>query len=92
MVGNSAVLKTEIKFMVTRIGILVVFIGALTTAAYAMSIRPNEPGPGGLNGPEDCVLVTGGNNKAARCPKTKYMRVCGAPNPQSDRGRSCVNS
>lgn len=59
--------------------------------AQGLRVVPNEPGPGGLNGPKDCVLAEGGNKKQSMCPRAKYMKVCGAESASQDRRRSCVN-
>jgi hypothetical protein len=75
--------------MITRLAALL-FIAFFSSAAIAQEVRPNEPGPGQLNGTNDCVLVSGGTTKGNLCPKHAYMKVCGAPNGQSDRKRTCV--
>lgn len=62
-----------------------------TVLAQALRVVPNEPGPGSLQGTSDCVLVTGGNTKASLCPKSKYMKVCGAPDANTNRRRTCVS-
>jgi hypothetical protein len=75
--------------------IIAAFLFAAAGGAAAQSLRvvPQEPGPGTLNGPGDCVLVSGpSNSKDKLCPKTKYMKVCGSPGgPGDGRKRTCVN-
>ena len=76
-----------------RSGIYIV-IGLLigASAAAAQTVVPQEPGPGTLNGANDCVLVSGPSfKKDELCPKHKYMRVCGAPSSNADRKRTCTN-
>lgn len=71
---------------------LVAVLGVGAPASAQRIVTGGEPGPGQLNGPKDCVRVevATSNTGKAKCPKSKYMLVCGAPSASADRKRSCL--